>query len=211
MDSDIQSDDSITRAILSGSAYERLRYERHSFFRQSVPRTLTLQSALLGLLALLLPMYGLFPDSVASYLPAADPAVASPKVLLLGAFGGLLELLGAGLLVGAAVYRVRLAPLSESQAHTAIDIEDFARYVGLGTGGLAILLTVLLFAIGFGGESAVTAYIETAGANPFVDSGFGLPVATVSLAAFVASVTVFYASSYLSVLLALIRVRQRGD
>ena len=211
MDRDIQSDDSITSAILSGSTYERLRYERHSFFRQPVPRTLTLQSALLGLLALLLPMYGLFPNSVAGFLPAADPAVASPKVLLLGAFGGLLELLGAALLVGSAVYRVRFAPLSESQAHTAIDMEDFARYVGLGTGGLAILVTVLLFALGFGGESAVASYVDTAGAYPFADSGFGLPVATVSLAAFVASVTVFYASSYLSVLLALIKARQRSD
>ena len=106
MDSDIQSDDNITSAILSGSTYERLRYERHSFFRQSVPQTLRLQSAMLGLLALLLPIYGLFPDSIASFLPAADPAVASPKVLLLGAFGGLLELVGATVLVGAAVYRV---------------------------------------------------------------------------------------------------------
>lgn len=211
MDSDIQSDDNITSAILSGSTYERLRYERHSFFRQSVPQTLRLQSAMIGLLALLLPIYGLFPDSIASFLPAADPAVASPKVLLLGAFGGLLELVGATVLVGAAVYRVRFAPLSESQAHAAIDMEDFARYVGLGTGGLAILVTVLLFAVGFGGEAAVSSYIDTAGANPFTDSGFGLPVATVSLAAFVASVTVFYASSYLSVLLELIEARQRGD
>lgn len=211
MDSDIQSDDNITSAILSGNTYERLRYERHSFFRQSVPQTLRLQSAMLGLLALLLPIYGLFPDSIRSFLPAADPAVASPKVLLLGAFGGLLELLGAAVLVGAAVYRVRLAPLSESQAHTAIDMEDFARYVGLGTGGLAILVTVLLFAVGFGGEGAVSSYIDTAGANPFIDSGVGLPVATVSLVAFVASVTTFYASSYLSVLLALVTARQRGE
>jgi len=199
MTSDTESDDPITSAILSGSTYERLRYERHAFLRQTVPRTLTLQSAFLGLLAVLLPMYGLFPAGVAGFLPATEPGVASPKVLMLGVFGGLLELFGAAMLVGAALYRVRLAPLTESQAHTALDVEDFARYVGLGTGGLAILLTVCLFAVGLGGRGAVSAYIETAGANPFTASGFGLSVATVSLSAFVASVAVFYVGSYLSV------------
>jgi len=209
MTTDTPSDDHITSAILSGSTYERVRYERHAFLRQSVPRTLTLQSALLGLLAVLLPVYGLFPQSVAGFLPATDPGIASPKVLLLGVFGGLLELLGAALLVGTALYRLRQAPLSESQAHTALDVEDFARYVGLGTGGLAILLTVCLFAVGLGGEAALSSYIATAGANPFVASGVDLPVATVSLVAFSASVAVFYAGSYLSVRLSL--ARQRGE
>ena len=211
MDSDTNSDDRITRAILSGSTYQRVRYERHSFFRQSVPRTLTLQSALLGLLAILLPVYGLYPDSVAAMLPATNPAAASPNVLLLGEVGGLLELFGAALLVGAAVYRVRLAPLTESQAHATVDVEDFARYVGLGTGGLAILLTVALFTLGLGGASTVGAYVAAAGANPFTASGVDLSVASVSLAAFVASVALFYASSYLSVRLAHAQPRQRDE
>lgn len=208
---DTQSDDQITSAILSGSTYERLRYERHSFFRQSVPRTLTLQSAFLGLLAILLPMYGLFPESVTGFLPATNPAVASPKVLLLGAVGGVLELFGASLLVGTAVYRVRKGPLTESQAHAALDAEEFARYVGLGTGGLAIIVTVCLFAVGLGGESAVSSYMTTAGANPYLDSGLGLSVTNVSLLAFVASVTVFYTSSYLSVILSLLQASHRDE
>jgi hypothetical protein len=211
MDSDTKSDDQITQAILSGSTYQRLRYERHSFFRQSVPRTLTLQSAFLGLLAILLPVYGLFPADVAAYLPAADPAVASPKAVLLGAFGGVLQLLGATLLVGASVYRIRLAPLTESQAHTVIDVEDFARYVGLGTGGLATLVAVCLFALGLGGASTVSSYVQTAGANPFAASGLGISVAGVSLAAFVTSVAVFYAGSYLSIRLSVERARLRRE
>lgn len=196
-------DDTIAKAFLSGSTYERLRYERHSYLRQSVPRTLALQSALLGALALLLPIYGLYPDSTAAFLPTADPAVASPKVLLLGLFGGFLQLFGATLLVASVVYRVRLAPLTERQAHAALNAEDFARYVGLGTGGLAITLTLCLFAVGLGGGSAVSSYVATMGRNPFAASGFGVPVATVSLFAFAASVTVFYASRYLLVHLAL--------
>ncbi|QIO21156.1 hypothetical protein [Haloarcula sp. JP-L23] len=210
MASDPLRDDHITDTMLSGTTYERVRYERHSYFRQTVPRTLALQSAFLGLLAILLPMYGLFPESVGQFLPAADPEIASPKVLLLGVFGGLLEALGAALLVGAAAYRVRLAPLTEAQAHAVLDVEDFARYVGLGTGGLAILLTVCLFAIGLGGEGTVASYIATAGANPYAPSGYGLSVGTVSLAGFVASVLVFYAGSYFAVRIALERIRQRG-
>jgi len=205
MDSDTQSDDRITRAILSGSTYQRVRYERHSFFRQSVPRTLTLQSVLLGLLAVVLPVYGLYPGGVAEFLPTTNPAAASPKLLLLGLFGGVLELLGAALLVGAALYRIRLAPLTEAQAHTALDVEDFARYVGLGTGGLAIVLTVGLFALGLGGQSTVSAYVAAAGANPFAPSGFDMSVATVSLGAFATSVAVLFTGSYLSVRLPLAR------
>lgn len=196
-------DDQITDSILSDNTYERVRYERHSFLRQTVPRTLALQSAFLGLLAILLPVYGLYPEGVAQFLPAVNPEVASPKVLLLGTFGGLLQVFGAVLLVGTAAYRLRKGPLTERQAHAALDVEDFARYVGLSTGGLAIILTVALFAVGLGGEGAVSAYISTAGANPFVDSGFGISVGTVSLAAFISSVTVFYAGSYITVRIAL--------
>lgn len=209
MTTDTEADDHITSALLSGSTYEKVRYQRHAVLRQSIPRTLMLQSALLGPLVALLPMYGLFPASVAGYLPATDPTVASPKVLLLGAFGGLLELLGAMLLIGAALYRLRRAPLTESQAHAVLDIEDFARYVGVGTGGLAILLTVCLFAVGLGGGAAVDSYVGTAGANPFVASGLGLPVVAVSLGGFVASVVIYYIGGYLSVRLAQARRRSR--
>ncbi|WP_336336060.1 hypothetical protein [Haloarcula brevis] len=203
MSTDSQPDDTIAQAIISGSTYERVRYERHSYLRQTVPRTLALQSALLGALALLLPMYGLYPDSTAAFLPAVDPAVASPKVLLLGLFGAFLQLFGATLLVGSVLYRVRFTPLTERQAHAALNAEDFARYVALGTGGLAIALSLCLFAVGLGGGDAVSTYIAAMGRNPFVDSGFGVSVAEASLFAFVASVTVFYASRYLLVHLAL--------
>lgn len=206
------SQDEITRAFLSGSTYDRVRYERHSYVRQPIPRTLALQSALLGVLAMLLPMYGLFPESAATYLPSTDPAVASPKVILLGVFGGILQVLGAVLLVGAAAYRVRKGALTEQQAHSVLNTEDFARYVGLGTGGLAILVCLALFAVGLGGGPAITSYVETLGENPFVASGYGLAVADVSLVAFLASLTVFYAGQYLDVLLDLERLaREQAD
>jgi hypothetical protein len=114
-----------------------------------------------------------------------------------------LELFGATLLVGSVLYRVRLAPLTERQAHAALNAEDFARYVGLGTGGLAIVLSLCLFAVGLGGGEMVSSYIAAMGRNPFVDSGFGVSVAAVSLFAFAASVAVYYSSRYLFVYLAL--------
>ncbi|MFC6976851.1 hypothetical protein ACFQL1_22515 [Halomicroarcula sp. GCM10025709] len=201
-------DDDITDALLSGSAYERVRYERYAYFRQTVPRTLALQSALLGLLALILPMYGLYPAGTAQYLPAVDPAVASPKVLLMGLFGGAFQLLSAVLLVGAVLYRVSRTPLTEEQAHAVLNVEDFARYVALGTGGVGILVSVLLFALGLGGAGAIEAYVATMGRNPFAPSGFGISVSTVSLLAFGASVLVFYAGRFLAVKIALSRLRQ---
>ncbi len=103
-----------------------------------------------------------------------NPDLASPKVLLLGVFGGFLQLFGATLLVGSVLYRVRLAPLTERQAHAALNAEDFARYVGLGTGGLAIVLSLCLFAVGLGGGDAVSAYIAFTGRNPSAASGFGV-------------------------------------
>lgn len=131
-------------------------------------------------------MYGLYPESAASFLPAIDPAVASPKVLFLGLFGGGLQLFGTTLLVGSVLYRLRFAPLTEAQAHAALNAEDFARYVGLG-------------------GDAVSAYVATMGQNPFTGSGLGASITTVSLLAFAASVTVFYVSRYFHVRLALFR------
>ncbi|MFC7248674.1 hypothetical protein ACFQJ5_02315 [Halomicroarcula sp. GCM10025324] len=196
---DSYQDDRIASAVCSGSAYDRVRYERYSFFRQTVPRTLTAQSGVLALLALTLPMYGLYPESAATYLPATDPAVASPKAVLLAVFGGGMILLSAALLVATGLYRARISPLTEAQAHSVIDAEDFARYVGLGTGGLAVLLSVCLFAVGLGGGDAIGTYVATTGRNPFVDSGTGLSVETLALVAYAASVLLFFVGRYLSV------------
>ncbi|MFC7078639.1 hypothetical protein [Haloarcula halophila] len=204
------NEDRITTALLSDSAYERVRYERHSYFRQTVPRTLALQSASLGMLALVLPMYGLYPTSATQFLPAIDPVVASPKVLLMGVFGGLFQLIGAVLLVGSVFYRVSKAPLTEEQAHSVLNVEDFARYVALGTGGVAILVATLLFAIGLGGASAIESYVAVMGRNPFAASGLGISVSTVSLLAFVSSVVVFYAGRFLAVEIALSRLNRQN-
>ncbi|WP_424002148.1 hypothetical protein ACOZ4I_01010 [Haloarcula salina] len=62
-----------------------------------------------------------------------------------------------------------------------------------GDGG-ALALLLGLFAVGLGGGDGVSPHIAAMGRNPFVDSGFGVSVAGVSLFAFAASVTIFFAS-----------------
>jgi hypothetical protein len=190
-------DDTITDAILSGSAYERLRLQRQTYFSQSIPTKLTWQSLLLAGLALLLPLWALYPDTVASYVPTTDPSLASPKVLLLGLIGAGVELFTAALLAGAGLYRIHRYPLTEGQAHTVLNVEDFASYLGFGTGGLAIGITVMYFLIGVAGGSAIESYVKAMSVNPFAASGIGLSVAELATFAFIGCVVLMTLRVYL--------------
>jgi len=191
-------DDRITDAILSGSAYERLRLQRPTYFTQPVPTKLTWQSVLLAGLALLAPLYLLFPATVAEYLPATSPTLASPKVIVLGLVGAGIELFAAALLVGVTLFRIRHHPLSEPQARTVLNVEDFASYVGFGTGGMAIAITMCYFVLGLAGGDAIASYVTTMdGINPFVDSGLGLSVAELAGASFVGCLGLLLAGQYL--------------
>ncbi len=200
MSSDPTTDDRITAGILSDSAYERLRVERYSVVGGSLERKLAVLSGLLGLLALTLPLYALYPPSVEGFLPTADPLVASPKPLLMGLVGLCGVLGSAALLVGAGLYRLRYAPLSESQAHSVLNVEEFAGALGIGTAGLAVLVTDLLFALGLGGGDVVELYARaTGGGNPYVPSGVGVPVAVLALVALSGGLAILLARAYLVV------------
>lgn len=196
MSADRSSDDAITDAVLSGSAYERLRACRHSMFGQSLTWKLSVQGVLLAVLAATAPLYWLFPDSVASFLPSTDPMAATPKVALLGAFGGIMVFLSAVLLVGAALYRIERAPLTESQAREVLVLEDFTAGLTLGMGGLSIGFTIACFAIGLLGGDVVGSYVATSGANPFAASAYGLALGPLAIAALAASTVVLVARWY---------------
>lgn len=191
-------DDRITDAVLSGSAYERLRVQRPTYFTQSVPTKLTWLSVLLAGVALLLPLYLLFPGTVTTYLPATDPMLASPKVIMLGLVGTGIELFAATLLVGTALFRIRCYPLSEPQARTVLNVEDFAAYIGFGTGGMAIGITLCYFLLGLAGGEAIASYVTTMdGINPFVDSGIGLSVAELAVVSFLGCLGLLGVGQYL--------------
>lgn len=196
-DPDIEND-AITEAVLSDSAYEQLRYQRETYFSQSVPTKLTWQGILLGGLALLLPLYVLFPATVAEYVPSVDPTLASPKVVLLGLIGAAIELFAAVLLVGAALYRIRHHPLTREQATTVLNVEDFSAYVGFGAGGMAIGLTVIYFLIGLSGGQAIESYVRAMdGVNPFAASGVGLSVAELAVFSFIGCILLLMLRLYL--------------
>jgi hypothetical protein len=191
MTADEQSDDKITAAVLSGSTYEQVRVLRHSLFGQPLTRQLSLQGFLLALLGATVPLYYLFPASVETYLTATNPMTATPKVAMLGAFGGTIVFLSSLLLVGAALYRVEHTPLTESQARELLTLEDFTGGLTIGMGGLAILVTVLLFAMGLFGGDVVGSYVQTMGGhNPFGGSEYRLPLGYLGIASLTASAMV---------------------
>jgi hypothetical protein len=193
--------DTITSAVLSGSTYERLRALRPPpFGGGSLTTVITRQIALLGTLALLLPLFGAFPASTAEFLPSTDPTRAAPQVIVLGMFGGVMVTFSATLLVAVGFFRVRLEPMTESRAKTLLDTETFAAYVGFITGGASIAVTLAYFCLGLAGGEAVAGYVQAMdGVNPFSASPVGVPVAYVALAAFTVAATLLLAESYLSV------------
>jgi len=196
-ETDEATDDPILERVLSDSAYDRVRTERFSHFKQPVARKLAVQSALLGVLALALPLYLLYPSDAAAYLPSTDPATASPIILFIGAFALVVQLGTAALLAGSALYRVRNEPLTEDQAIEAFNVENFAAYFGFGTGGLAIVMTMCMLALGLGGESTLGAYVETMdGTNPFASSIYALPLGLLGTTALAASAVVLAARWY---------------
>jgi hypothetical protein len=190
--------DGIADALTGDSAYERLRIRRLPYFKQPLTTKLGIQTALLFGLAALFPLYVAFPESSAAYLSSADPTAASPKVVVLGVFGGSMELVGAMALVVAGWVRIREAPVSERLAARLINAEAFGSFVGLTTGALAITLTVGLSVLGIGGEPLVEAYVDVMdGTNPFADSGTGVSVRALSVAAFVAACLLAVVRRYL--------------
>jgi len=196
MSTEQHNNDHITDAVLSGSAYERLRACRHSFIGHPLPRLLSLQGTLLALLAATVPLYGLFPDGVAGYLSTTDPLTATPRIAMLGAFGGVIVFLAAALLVGAALYRLQYSPLTETQARKLLVIEDFSGGLTLGMGGLAIGLTVGGFAVGLLGEGAVSSLVAATARNPFSTSLYPLPLGVLGAGAVAASAVVLVSRWY---------------
>ncbi|MBO4247799.1 hypothetical protein IL252_08225 [Halomicrobium sp. IBSBa] len=191
-----QRSDGITDAVLSDSAYERVRVLRDSLFAQPIPWKLRVQGLLLAVLAATVPLYWLYPDGVASYLTTTDPMTATPRVALLGAFGGTMVLFSAVLLVGAALYRVEHAPLTEQQAYQVLTVEDFAGGVSLAMGGFAIAITTGSIAMGVFGGDAVGSYVATMGQNPLAGSVYGLSLGSVGIGALSASAVVLVAHWY---------------
>jgi hypothetical protein len=193
-DSDPLSDP-IADTILGGSTYERLRLQRFSYFKQSVPRKLALQSGLLFTLAFVLPLAAGYPAETKALFAGHAPTAASPKMLLLGLVAGGIELGTASALVAVTVRRVQLEPtLTEEAARRLLNVEDVATLVGFVTGGFAVLLTLGFFVLGYAGPDTVASFVDSGGTSPFAPSGVGVSVTTLAVAAVGAGVVVLGSS-----------------
>ena len=195
-DDEIQ--DPIANALLGDSTYERLRQMRYSPFGQPIPTKLVWQSGLLFLLALMLPVMAAFPAEVRTML--GDTVVSSsPKVLVLGLVGGIVVFLGGLALSVVGFLRVHLEPrMTERLANRLLSLEDVASLLGIGTGGLAILLTMAYVLMGYVSVRAVEWYVDTMGISPFASSGIEPgTVGGVATLAFVGSVALLVVSQAL--------------
>jgi hypothetical protein len=193
---DIQ--DPVANALLGDSTYERLRRLRYTPLSQPIPTKLVWQSGLLLLLALMLPVMAAFPAEVRAML-GGTAVSSSPKVLLLGLVGGLVVFGGGVALTVVGFLRVHLEPrMTETLAHRLLGMEDVASLLGIGTGGIAIVLTMAYVLMGYVGVRAVEWYVDTMGLSPFAPSGIEpITVGGVATLAFVGSVALLVASQAL--------------
>jgi hypothetical protein len=185
-------EDNIASALLGDSTYERLRVRRYSLFKQPIPRKLTLQSVVLGALALVLPLAMTLPASTRTLFPGGDPVSATPKILLLGAYAGAIEAVaGLGLLYVGYRRLQRGDSLTEREAHHLLNVEDVASMISLVTGAAAVAAVDGFFVLGHGGRTAVASFIDAGGKNPFAATPVPVTVYGVAVTAAVLAVVLF--------------------
>lgn len=196
-------DDPVADALVDGSVYERLRITRVGSFKQPIPTKLRWKSALLFALALTLPLFAVMPADVRGLLPAGDPLAGSPKIIVLGLFGGAATFF-AGLCLLAVVYlRVRGADsMTEHRAETLLSLEEMASLVGFVTGAPAIAITLGFVLLGLGGGAVLETYVRVTGRNPFAGT-HTVSVSLVATLSFAGSVVLFVASQLADQTLAL--------
>ncbi|WP_439026390.1 hypothetical protein [Haloarchaeobius sp. DT45] len=187
-------DDYITQAIVHGTTYERLRASRYSFFSGPLPRKLTHQGVISASLGAILPLAFAFPPEVG----VAHPLLASPKVLLLGLFGLGVEVLAGTGLAAVALVRLRRDDIDEQTAHRLLNVEDVASMLGLGTGAIAILLTLSYFGVATLAPEVLPSLEPGHGGGAFAASGTGLTVVTLAVLSLVVAGTLSFAGSVLA-------------
>jgi hypothetical protein len=191
-------DDPIASALVGGTVYERLRVERYQLFHQSIPVKLALQGSVLTALALVLPLAMTLPASTRSFFPGGDPLTASPKILLLGAYAGAIELVAAVGLCYVGYRRLRSNELGEAEARHLLNVEDVASMISLVTGTTAVLAVDGFFLLGHGGAEAVGELLAAGGSNPFAGTAIPVTVVGVTLPAALLALVLFVGSYYLS-------------
>lgn len=197
MDRDDSVTDPIASALLDGSQYQRLRARRYSLFKQSIPRKLAWQGTILGALALVLPLAMTLPAWTRRLFPGGDPLSSTPKILLLGAYAGVIEAVAAVGLLYVGYRRLRAGDsLSEREARHLLSVEDVSSMISLVTGAFAVAAVDGFFLLGHGGERAVGAFLAAGGGNPFAGTTVPVTVVGIAIPAAVLAATLFVLSWY---------------
>jgi ribose/xylose/arabinose/galactoside ABC-type transport system permease subunit len=198
MDGNDATDDPHTTALLGDSMYEKIRVQRYSLFKQSIPKTLAWQGVILSALALVLPLAASQPAATRVLL-GGDPFAAAPKFLFLGAYAGAIEFVATLGLCYVAYRRLTVGEaLTERQVHDLLAIEDAATNVGVITGGVAVAVVVALFLLGLSGEPFVGRFVDAIGRNPFEAGLIPVSVGDVAVAAAALAVGTFALSRVLA-------------
>lgn len=168
-------DDRISRAIVEGTPYERLRARRYSLFSGSIPTKLRRQGLLLATLVATIPATAIATaTSEGGTLWTA--LFTSPKLALLGLFAVGVETLAATAFFTIAALRLRREVVDERTAHRLLNVEDMASMLGLGTGGLAVALIGIYAVVGVLAPDALVALQPAHSGGPFSASGAGVPL-----------------------------------
>lgn len=198
MDGNDHVDDPHASALLGDSTYERIRMQRYSLFKQSIPKKLAWQALILGALALVVPMAMLQPEATRS-LFGGDPLSAAPKFLFLGMYASAIEFVATLGLCYVAYRRITDGDaLDERQVNDLLAVEEVASNVSLVTGGAAVASVHVFFLLGLGGEPLVNKVVSLAGRNPFTDGFIPATVTLVAASAAVLAVLSFALSRVLA-------------
>ncbi|WP_396612162.1 hypothetical protein ACH9L7_02420 [Haloferax sp. S1W] len=192
MDGDDSFDDPIARALLGQSAYERVRVRRRSLFKQHLSHKLALQSAIFGVVALVLPLAMTLPSSTQVLFPGGDPLSSTPKILVLGAYAGAIQTVAALGLVYVGYQRLqRDEVMSEGEAAHLLNVEDAATTMSLVTGAAAVVTLDGFFILGHAGQDLLVKYITAGGGNPFASTDIPVTVPWVAIPAAILAVVLF--------------------
>ncbi|KAB1188010.1 MULTISPECIES: hypothetical protein [Haloferax] len=195
MNSENHIDDPIASALLSDSTYERLRVRRRSLFKQPLSRKLAWQSLILAALAMVLPIALALPESTRMLFPSGNPLWSTPRIIVIGAYAGAIQVVAALGLVYVGYKRIRRgAELTEREARRLLDIEDVASIFSLVTGPFAVAVFDGMFLLGYGGQDALAMFLAAGGDNPFAVSTLPVTVFGVTVTAAVLAVVLFAVS-----------------
>ncbi|MFB6083070.1 MAG: hypothetical protein ABEJ94_02365 [Halorientalis sp.] len=188
-------DDEISRILIQGSEFERLRLVGGVFTGLSLRRKVRLHGLALVALSLVYPIALVLSPAVGRLFPGPRPALGSPNVVVLGCFAALTQIFG-GTVTWLVDRRLARADPDAVTARRLVALESIGSVIGFGTGGIAAALTVGFFLVNLAGIGTAQALENAlAGARgPYAPSRIAVSVRAFGVAAFVSGLCLLAAA-----------------